>query len=211
MDVLQAPNVLLLRGIAIGFTIAAPIGPVGILCVKRALSHGRWAGIAAAMGAAFADSAFGAVVGLGIGTIPILLAQYQVPLRIIGGLFLLILGLRLLKNGTSAASGCQVDEGNWLKDCISSFIITITNPGTMLGVVGVFAALGPMGQVVALPDRIMLVGGIFLGSVLWWTVLSSIASALRNRITPKGVHRFGQVSGLVLLVLGIAVFVTLAL
>jgi threonine/homoserine/homoserine lactone efflux protein len=211
VDVLLAQNVLLARGIAIGFTIAAPIGPVCILCVKRALSHGRWAGIPAALGAAFADSAFGAVVGLGIGVIPVLLSQYQTPLRIIGGLFLVILGVLLWRNGTSSANGCHVREGTWARDCLSSFVITITNPGTMLGVVGVFAALGPMGQVVALSDRIMLIGGIFLGSVLWWTVLSSVASAFRHRITPQGVHRFSQISGVVLLALGIGVLGTLAL
>lgn len=202
-------DVLLARGIAIGFTIAAPIGPVGILCVQRALSHGRWAGIAAALGAAFADSAFGAVVGLGIGVIPVLLSHYQVPLRIIGGLFLTGLGIRLLLNGAAPNAQCDSQNGNWMKDCLSSFIITMTNPGTMLGVVGVFAALGPMGQITALSDRVILVSGIFLGSVLWWTVLSSVASALRHRITQHGLHRFSQISGGILVALGLAVFATL--
>ena len=193
---------LLLRGLAIGFTIAAPIGPVGILCVRRALSHGRIAGIAAALGAAFADCGFGAAIGLGIGSIHEILAQYQSLLRIIGGLFLLVLGWGLCrttdKTGASAGNG----GGSWVKDAVSSFVITITNPGTILGVIGVFAALGPMDHLDGTGQRGLFIGGIFLGSLLWWTILSSIAAAARSRISTTGLCRFEMLSGAVLMVFG---------
>ena len=187
---------MLLRGLAIGFAIAAPIGPVGILCIRRALSHGRAAGVAAALGAAFADCGFGAVVGLGIGSVQETLAVIQTPLRVIGGMFLLVLGARLCKSAGSLSDNGGYGDGTWFKDALSSFAITITNPGTILGVIGVFAALGPVGQT----D-----GGIFLGSLLWWITLSSIASAVRGRVSPVGLCRFGWISGASLAAFGVAV------
>lgn len=198
-------DMVLLRGLAIGFAIAAPIGPVGILCIRRALAHGRVAGVAAALGAAFADCGFGAAVGLGIGSIPITLAQYQTPLRVIGGLFLLVLGLQLCRTAKNIAEDDEYGEGTWIKDAISSFVITITNPGTILGVIGVFAALGPMGQTETFMQSIQLIGGIFLGSLLWWTTLSSIAAAVRRRVSRVGLSRFEMVSGAILVAFGVVV------
>jgi threonine/homoserine/homoserine lactone efflux protein len=196
---------VLLRGLAIGFAIAAPIGPVGILCVRRALSHGRLAGISAAMGAAFADCFFGAAVGLGIGSVQETLAAIQTPLRIVGGLFLLVLGVRLCKSAGSLMENGGNNEGTWIKDALSSFAITITNPGTILGVIGVFAALGPVGQTDGFEQSSLLIGGIFMGSLLWWTTLSSIASAVRGRVSAVGLCRFGWVSGASLVVFGAVV------
>lgn len=194
-----------LRGPAIGFAIAAPIGPVGILCIRRALAHGRAAGIAAALGAAFADCFFGAVVGLGIGSIHEWVQQYQTPLRLIGGVFLLVLGAKLCKDAGQLVETNGEAPGNWLKDAVTSFAITITNPGTILGVIGVFAALGPVERTGDMMSSALLVGGIFLGSLLWWTILSSIAAAVRGRVSSRGLCRFGWVSGAALVVFGVVV------
>jgi len=196
---------MLLRGLAIGFAIAAPIGPVKILCIRRALSHGRAAGVAAALGAAFADCGFGAVVGLGIGSVQETLAVIQTPLRVIGGMFLLVLGARLCKSAGSLSDNGGYGDGTWFKDALSSFAITITNPGTILGVIGVFAALGPVGQTDGIEQSSLLIGGIFLGSLLWWITLSSIASAVRGRVSPVGLCRFGWISGASLAAFGVAV------
>ena len=196
---------VLLRGLAIGFAIAAPIGPVGILCIRRALAHGRVAGFAAALGAAFADCGFGAAVGLGIGSIQETLAQIQTPLRVVGGLFLVVLGARLCKSTGELLDSNGYDDGTWVKDAISSFVITITNPGTILGVIGVFAALGPMGQTDNAFQSGLLIGGIFVGSLLWWLTLSSIAAAVRGRVSALGLRRFGVVSGGALVVFGLVV------
>ena len=199
----------LLRGLAIGFAIAAPIGPVGIICIRRALAHGRLAGIAAALGAAFADCGFGAAVGLGIGSVHEFVQLYQTPLRLVGGIFLLVLGVRLCRNAGNLIDTNGEAPGNWLKDAATSFVITITNPGTILGVIGVFAALGPVDQTGTLFQSSLLIGGIFLGSLLWWTTLSSIADAVRGRVSPAGLCRFGWVSGAALVVFGLVVLGTL--
>ena len=198
-----------LRGLAIGFAIAAPIGPVGILCIRRALAHGRAAGIAAALGAAFADCFFGAVVGLGIGSIHDWVQIYQTPLRLVGGTFLLILGVRLCRSAGQLVDTNGEVPGNWMKDALTSFVITITNPGTILGVIGVFAAMGPVDRSGDLFQSTMLIGGIFLGSLLWWTTLSSIAAAVRGRVSSTGLCRFGWVSGAALVVFGLVVLGTL--
>ena len=198
-------HTLVLRGIAIGFTIAAPIGPVGILCIRRALSHGRRAGVLSAAGAALADCLFGAIVGLSIGIIPSLLSEYQVALRLVGGVFLIILGGRLAVTADTEQPLAEAKDHGWFTDFVSSFAITATNPGTLLGVIGVFAAMGPVGHVDDLTAKATLVGGIFLGSLLWWTILSSVASALRCRVSPHGLQRFGVVSGLIVVICGAAV------
>lgn len=196
---------VLLRGLAIGFAIAAPIGPVGILCIRRALAHGRLAGFAAALGAAFADCGFGAAVGLGIGSIQETLAEIQTPLRLVGGVFLVVLGVRLCRTAGDLLDSNGYADGTWVKDAISSFLITITNPGTILGVIGVFAALGPMGHTDGAVQSGLLIGGIFLGSLLWWMTLSSIAAAVREKVSALGLRRFGVVSGASLVVFGLAV------
>ena len=157
------------------------------------------------MGAAFADCGFGAAVALGIGWVHELIQTYQTPLRLVGGLFLLVLGARLCKTAGKLMDTNGEVPGNWLKDAVSSFLITITNPGTILGVIGVFAALGPVDQSGTLFQTYVLIGGIFLGSLLWWTTLSSVAAAVRGRVSADGLCRFGWVSGAALVVFGAVV------
>ena len=194
-----------LRGVAIGFAIAAPIGPVGILCIRRALAHGRMAGVAAALGAAFADCFFGAAVALGIGWVHELVQTYQTPLRLIGGIFLLVLGARLCQTANGLPAEESDRPGNWQKDALTSFVITITNPGTILGVIGVFAALGPVDHAVSVWQSTQLIGGIFVGSLLWWITLSSLAAAVRGRVSTAHLCRFEWGSGAILVVFGAVV------
>ena len=190
---------------AIGFAIAAPIGPVGILCIRRALAHGRRAGVAAALGAAFADCFFGAAVALGIGWVHELVQTYQTPLRLIGGVFLVVLGARLCRTANGLPAEESASPGNWQKDALTSFVITITNPGTILGVIGVFAALGPVDHGASLWQSAQLIGGIFAGSLLWWITLSSIAAAVRTKVSAANLCRFEWGSGAVLAVIGAVV------
>ncbi|MBI5162402.1 MAG: LysE family transporter [Magnetospirillum sp.] len=195
---------LFLRGVAIGFAIAAPIGPVGILCIRKALADGRSAAFVAGLGAAAADTVFGAVVGLGLGAVPELIAEHAPLLRLVGGVFLLALGV---KTWAAAAFDIELPDGKgpgpW-RDFVSTFAITITNPATILGVMGVFAALGAAARPTRLAEAWVLVVGVFAGSTLWWLVLSSLASAIRSRFTPAHMRRFNHVSGAALMVFGVA-------
>lgn len=200
-----------LRGIAIGFAIAAPIGPVGILCIRKALADGHLAAFVAGLGAAVADTVFGGVAAFGIGAVMSFIDGQMVALKVVGGLFMLVLGVHTWR---SAAVMVEAEPGKgpgMARDFLSTFAITITNPGTIFGVAGVFAALGPMGRPgVGWPTG-LLVGGIFCGSSLWWLTLSALASAARTRFTPERMRRFNHLSGAMLLVFGAAALGSLLL
>lgn len=200
-----------LRGIAIGFAIAAPIGPVGILCIRKALADGRLAAFVAGLGAAVADSLFGAVAAFGIGAVMSFIDGQMVALKVVGGVFMLGLGVHTWR---SAAVMVEAEPGKgpgMARDFLSTFAITITNPGTIFGVAGVFAALGPMGRPGIGMPTVLLVAGIFAGSALWWLTLSALASAARNRFTPERMRLFNHLSGAMLMVFGAAALGSLLL
>lgn len=195
---------LYLRGVAIGFAIAAPIGPVGLLCIRKALADGRVAAFVAGLGAAMADTFFGAVVGMGLGVVSQFITGHTFVLKVIGGLFMLGLGLHTWR-AAAASLDSDPDGGRgpgMLRDFLSTFVITISNPGTILGVVGVFAALGASAQANSLAHQTMLVAGIFTGSALWWAVLSELTIAVRARFTPARMRLFNHISGGLLMGLG---------
>jgi threonine/homoserine/homoserine lactone efflux protein len=202
--------VFFLQGIAIGFSIAAPIGPVGILCIKKALADGRLAAFVAGLGAAMADTLFGWVAAFGIGAIIDLVQGLTFWLKLVGGAFMIWLGVHTWRQ---AAIGIEADpdaKGPGMgRDFLSTFAITATNPATILGVAGVFAALGPSARPGGLQSG-LLVAGIFCGSTLWWLVLSALASAARSRFTPDGMRRFNHLSGAMLILFGLAALSSLA-
>lgn len=202
---------LVLRGVAIGFAIAVPVGPVGILCIRKALADGRAAAFAAGMGAAVADALFGAVVALGIGAVSTFVAGHQAALKLAGGGFMAILGLRTWRAEAICLGPAEGHGPGLVRDVASTFLITITNPATILGVVGVFAALGTAARPAGWAQAGLLVGGMFAGSTLWWLVLSSLASAARGRIAQERMRRVNHLSGALLLAFAAATLGSLAL
>ncbi len=197
-----------LRGIAIGFAIAAPIGPVGILCIRKALADGRLAAFVAGLGAAMADTLFGAVAAFGIGVVMSFIDGQAFTLKVVGGVFMIGLGVHTWR---SAAITVEAEPGKgpgMAKDFLSTFAITATNPGTILGVAGVFAALGPSGRPGGAQSGLITLG-IFCGSTLWWMILSAAASAARSRFTPDRMRRFNHLSGGMLMVFGLAALISL--
>lgn len=193
---------LFLRGAAIGFSIAAPIGPVGLLCIRKALADGRMAAMVAGLGAAVADTIFGAVVGLGLTAVSHFLSSHAAWLKLAGGLFMIVLGLRTWAGETKPLDPLPPSGMGLWRDFASTFAITITNPATILGVMGVFAAIGTSTQPAEAGDAWLLVLGVFSGSVLWWLVLSSLASAVRDRLTPAHLRHFNHISGALLVLFG---------
>ncbi len=193
---------------AIGFAIAAPVGPVGVLCIRRALADGRYAAFVAGLGAACADTLYGAVVGLGLSFISHFLTDHATALKLVGGLFLLVLGVRTWRTHTCIEPSPNRGPG-LVKDFISTFLITLTNPGTILAFMGTFAALGSVGQGKAVQSG-WLILGVFTGSALWWLTLSAAAGAVRSRFTPQALEWLNKLSGGALVVFGLAVLGMLA-
>lgn len=193
---------LFLRSVAIGFAIAAPIGPVGLMCIRKALADGRPAAWMAGLGAALADTVFGAVVGLGLGAVSHVLSDYSAVLKLLGGLFMIGIGIHTWRQATGAMEVEESKGPGALRDFVSTFAITITNPGTMMGVTGVFVAMGAAAQPVGLAQSWQLVLGVFVGSALWWAVLTELTILIRARFTPARMRLFNHISGAFLVVLG---------
>jgi len=195
---------LFLKGLIIGFAIAAPVGPIGILCIQRSLQAGFKIGFMTGIGAALADGTYGLIAGFGLTAISSFMVAQQFWIRIIGGLFLLYLGIKLLLTSPHERSktGCS-DKSSW-HACSTSYLLTLTNPATILSFVAIFAGLG-LGTVN--PDfasAIMLVLGVTLGSAVWWLLLSGgVAFILHRRLSRSFFRIINWISGSIILAFGI--------
>lgn len=192
----------LLQGIIIGFFIAAPVGPIGVLCIRRTLVEGRRAGLVAGLGAATADAVYGSVAGFGLTLISSVLVNQQAWLRLVGGIFLCYLGGKtfLTKPAIEAETA---KESSWIGTYASTFLLTLTNPITILSFATIFAGLGIANVDGSYLAAGMLVLGVFLGSVLWWLLLSSGISLFRTKFNLRGLQWVNQIAGAVIMAFGL--------
>jgi threonine/homoserine/homoserine lactone efflux protein len=199
---------LFLRGLAIGLAIAAPVGPIGVLCIRRTLRDGRLAGFVSGLGAATADGVYGAIAAFGLTAVSDALMRNQTPLRIVGGLFLLGLGARILLTAARRPEEAGVNTKGLLAGYVTTFGLTVTNPLTILSFAAVFTGLG------LVPRRAsgagLLVAGVFLGSASWWLILSGIAGALRRRTTDRAMVWINGASAAVIIAFGALALASLA-
>lgn len=165
---------LFVKGIVLGFCIAAPVGPVGVLCIQRTLQSGFWAGVFSGLGTACADSLYAAVAVLGIALLADFMMAHEYAIRLVGGAFLLALSYRLFK-AQSCGQPTLYSGRNMLGHFVSSFVLTITNPATIILFAAVFAGLGVVtGE--SRVDASIFIGGVFAGSMLWWLMLAGMVS-----------------------------------
>jgi len=192
------------KGLVIGFSIAAPVGPIGVLCIRRSLRDGMAAGFAAGLGAATADAAYGAVAGFGVTAVSGFLIGHRFWIGLIGGAFLCTLGARafLSKPASDAAPG---RAGGLATAYTSTLLLTLANPATILSFAVIFAAFG-LGATIDYPAAASLVLGVFAGSALWWLILSGGTSLVRSRLSPAWMLAVNRVSGAVLIAFGIYAF-----
>ena len=196
----------LFKGIVLGFAIAAPVGPVGILCITRSLSNGRLSGILTGLGAASADAIYGAIAAFGLTAIMTLLMKWQLCIEAIGGIFLLLVGIKIFfskpkDNFFSERSGDSI-----VFDYTSTFFLTIANPMTILAFMGVFAALGGGGGGYDLRNAMLLVIGVFLGSTLWWLVLTNLVGWLHKKLNTQVLTWINRGSGIIIIICVIFIF-----
>ena len=191
-----------LRGLIVGFSIAAPVGPIGILCIRRTLAEGRMSGFVSGLGAATADGLYGCIAGFGLTFISSFLINQQGWFRIVGGVFLWYLGLRAFFS--KPADHLNSEEGKWLGTAYAStFFLTLTNPVTILAFAAIFAGLGVVNESRDYASAVMLVMGVFLGSTLWWVILSSGVGLFRKRFNLQALRWVNRFSGLILMGFGV--------
>ncbi|MCR6657542.1 MAG: LysE family translocator [Opitutus sp.] len=191
----------LLKGFVIGFSLAAPVGPIGLLCLRRSLAHGRLAGFVSGLGAATADALYGLVAALGLTALAHFLVQHQGALRLAGGLFLLYLGLRMARTPPpSTPAESRQDSARLGVAYVSTLLLTLTNPATILTFLGLYAGLGLQERSTSASA---LVVGVFLGSAVWWLFLSSAAAWFGRKANARQLRWINLASGLFLAAFGV--------
>jgi threonine/homoserine/homoserine lactone efflux protein len=199
MDTSMIDLEIFLKGFTIGLAIAAPVGPIGLLTIRRTLAHGRAAGILTGLGAASADAIFGSIAAFGITTISNIMIGAKFWLGIIGGLFLIYLGWQTFVS-QPAQNPAETQASSLHSMYLSTFALVLTNPISILYFVGIIASVGAASNVAS---ATWMVAGVFTGSALWWLTLASIANSLRNKINPRALKMVNQVSGAVIAAFGI--------
>ncbi len=191
------------KGAAIGLAIAAPVGPIGVLCIRRSLNAGMLTGLVSGLGAAVADAVYGAVAGFGLTSVSMFLLDHQAAIRILGGVALLVIGLRILLAKAPAAGGPAGNNGRLAGAFASCFLLTLTNPTTILSFLAIFAGLGLAEWVRDYTAAAVLVAGVLLGSALWWLFLSGAVSLVRARLSAAVLVWINRFSAAVMLLFGL--------
>jgi threonine/homoserine/homoserine lactone efflux protein len=192
---------LLLRGMLLGLSIAAPVGPIGLLCIRRTLASGRVTGFVSGLGAATADLLYGCVAAFGLTAISGVLTEQTFWMRLIGGIFLLYLGAQIFRAGP-ASHAARADGRGLLGAYLSTLLLTITNPATILSFAAMFAALGA-GSSGDYGAAMLVATGVFLGSAAWWLLLSGGVSLFRARFDERRLRLVNRISGAMIVGFGL--------
>ena len=193
---------LLLKGALIGFSIAAPVSPIGLLCIRRTLAEGRASGFVSGLGAASADALYGGIAGFGLTFISSLLVGQQAWLRFVGGVFLCYFGIHILL-AMPAQQASPFKGGSLFKAYASTLFLTLTNPMTILSFAAVFAGLGLASSRGNYMSASLLVLGVFIGSASWWLLLSGAVGAYRNRVPTSVLVWVNRISGVIIVGFGL--------
>ncbi|AOR70109.1 lysine transporter LysE [Burkholderia stabilis] len=197
---------LFIKSVVMGLSIAVPVGPIGMLCIQRSLSRGFQAGFATGIGAACADAIYGLLGALGIAGIVTAFPMLTVGLKIGGGAFLVWLAWTIARQAPAAsAMQRELPRTTVLRDFLTTFGLTLSNPMTILSFVGIFAALGPLTgarEGAMWPSVSLMVAGVFIGSATWWLCLSSASAALRTKMSFAFMHGLSRVSAVVIAAFG---------
>jgi len=193
---------LAIRGLVVGFTIAAAVGPISLLVIRRTIAHGRIYGLASGLGVATADASYGGIAAFGLTAISALLISGRVALGLVGGVVIIWLGIRTMRTVPGAVATTAERPG--LAPAFGSIYgLTMTNPMTILAFGAVFAGFGFAAGATTFGDAAALTLGVWAGSSLWWVVLTSIVGSLRGRLSTVALTWINRLSGAALVAFGV--------
>jgi threonine/homoserine/homoserine lactone efflux protein len=202
------PNPLIIPvGIIIGILVSAPVGPVNVLCIQRAIERGFWGGIAAGLGAMLGDGLVALCAALGVGAISGAVQYHRMTIQVLGGLVLVVFGARLFfatPRIVPMAMGARAETlRDFVWDIPQTFLLTITNPGAVLGLFAIFGGVSTFVEVESYVDALTIVAAVMGGSFLWWFSLSHLIGRFRHLLNEQRLRLINQITGLLLLGFGV--------
>jgi threonine/homoserine/homoserine lactone efflux protein len=193
----------IVKGFAIGFAVAAPVGPVGLLCIRRSILDGRLAGFVTGLGAATGDTVFGLLAAIGLTSVTVFLTRHALGFQFVGGLCLFAIGMATIRSRPPERTRQPVHAPNLTAAYVSTVFITLANPMTIAGFIGIYTGFGVGLATTGLAQISWLVAGVFLGSAAWWLLLSGFAAWLGKKIPDGGLHAINIGAGLSIALIGI--------
>jgi threonine/homoserine/homoserine lactone efflux protein len=197
-----------LRGLAIGLAVAIPVGPIALLCMRRTLERGFMIGFSTGLGAAMADLIYSAIAAFGLAAVETALLEYRTPLSFVGGLFLITLAGRTAFGKPAAAREPAARNGGVFRAIVSGFVLTATNPLTVLGFVAIFAGFGVGRGLTDIGRAVSLVIGVVAGSMLWWMALTGMIARIRHLFSGRTLQRLNLAAGALIAGFGVYELIT---
>ncbi len=204
MDIL-----FIIKGLSIGIAVSAPLGPIAVLCIQRTMNKGFMSGLVSGLGAATADIIYAIIAGFGITLIKDFLINNQMPIRIIGGLFLIFMGARIFFSNPAKQIRKLRTKGNrYFTDFVTSFLLTISNPITVLAFGALFAGFGTITENTITFNITILITSVFVGAIFWWISLIGIISIFRRKIRLRNLLWINRITGVLIVIFAISVFIS---
>lgn len=200
---------LFVKGLILGLSIAAPVGPIGILCIQRSLNESRLAGIISGLGAASADAIYASLAALGMTVVTSFLTTHVSIFKIIGGLILIILGIINFQKKSPEQSQTNIQPSNFISNFFTTFILTLSNPITIIFFIAIFSGVGLVDLKGRTLSASLLILGVFIGSTIWWIFLSTAVGSLRRKFKFSIMKWINKVSGLIIIGFGLTSLISL--
>jgi len=200
---------LFLKGLILGLSIAAPVGPIGILCIRRTLNENYLAGFISGLGAATADAVFASIAALGITLVSNFLISQQHTLRFVGGIYLSFLGIKTFISLPRVANEIYFPKTNLVSNYFTTFFLTLSNPITIISFAAIFSGFGLVNPGLSIFNPILMIVGVFFGSAIWWYFLCSIVSKFHLKTNINAMKWINRVSGLIILSFSFLAFLSL--
>jgi threonine/homoserine/homoserine lactone efflux protein len=200
-------NSLIIAGIAAGLLISVPLGPVGVLIIRKTLNRGRYAGYFGGAGATLADTFFAIIAGFGVSIITNFIDDYQTEIRIVGGIILMILAYRIFTSSVVEQIRQKGKKSTLWADFMHTYFLTLSNPLTIIVIGAIFAAGGP-GKDAGQVEILTLIIGVFAGASSWWLTLVTLVNLFRKKIRLKSLWYLNKITGVIIFLFGVFVMLT---
>ncbi|OGB83355.1 hypothetical protein A3F66_00645 [candidate division TM6 bacterium RIFCSPHIGHO2_12_FULL_32_22] len=197
---------LFLKGIAVGLIISIPIGPMAIICIRRSLQQGFLHGFATSIGIAIGDCIYASLAGFSVDFVTEQVKEHQHFLHLFGGIVILILGIIFILSDSQESPKIN-HAASLIKTIYTAILLTISNPVNLLAFVALFSWIKVTETNIV--DTMLMVSGVFVSAIVWFTILSLTAVLLRTKLTPKMLHRMNKITGALIILLGIGMIFNL--